>query len=233
MKVVSLPIPSIILAAGPSGIGKTMVIKDLLPNLDNTFLLEKDSVVEDFLHSNPFNDPGRIDQKILFHSDQYRQWLRNQTYASMLRVAMTNAKLGKSTILDSCWIGWLKDYNGPYSLTRRIANFFDQKDLRNIRIPILYFYCQDSEIVKKRLVQRAKEDPKTYDRDWPKIKDNKSWQRQIEKEPTGLFGDLRNYRDIFYIDKSKDWSGNETKKQLKDILIFLSQKRTLGDSGLV
>lgn len=229
-----LPNPMIILAAGAPGVGKTTVLKSILPKMENVSFLGKDDLAEDFLHSNPFQDPMAEDVRLSFHDPLYKSMIKNQVYASMFRIAMANAKLGKSTILDACWIGWLKDPTGPYSLARRLANFFDYSDLRNVRMPILYFYCDDHRIVKKRLQERAKNDKAAHDRDWPKIADNKSWQEQIEKEPTKKFGDLNLYRDILFVDRSKEWEGNEIKDTTEAIFSFLCHSgiKTLGNSGI-
>lgn len=230
----SLPVGSIILVAGSPGVGKTFAIKEILPKINNVYLLEKDNLVEDFFHSNPFFDSDKQDKKISFHDKQYKDWIRNQGYASMFRIAMANAKLGISTILDACWIGWLKDRYGKYSLAKRIVNFFDKEDREKIRIPILYFYCPDDKIVKRRIQDRIKIDPVACDRDWDKVKDEKSWQEQIRKEPTGLFDELKSYRDILFIDRSNQFRGKEKIEQTERIISFLchSNQRTVGNSGI-
>jgi hypothetical protein len=234
-----LPVPSLILNAGSSGVGKTTVIKDILPDIPGLFLLEKDVYLEQFLHTNPFllhRSDGTMekDARYSFTSPEYARHFRDQAYASMFAIGYQNALLDRSSVLDACYIGWLKDPCGRISLARRVVNMHQSGriDLGRIRMPILFFYVTDSDVVRQRLIRRAEQDPAAKDRDWSKISTPEAWEKQVSKEPVTWFPDLDQYTDLLGIDLTQEYAGEHRGRVRGQILEHLYRGRPIAETGI-
>ena len=226
-------VPSIIFGAGAAGVGKTTVIKQVVRDLTDVFLLEKDVSLESYLHTNPFllrKPDGTLDAdtRYSFSSPEYARHFRDQVYASMFQTGIENTKLGKSTVLDANYVGWLKDPNGRISLARRVANLYAEQQFSSFRMPILFFYVTDPEVVRERIIKRMEHNPAAKDRDWNKVATKEAWQKQIEKEPVTWFSDLDQYNDLLGIDLTEEYHDQRTKVK-KKIVDFLAQQKTLAD----
>ena len=236
---ISIKVPSIILCAGSPGVGKSTVMKDILPCMDNTFLLEKDACLEQYLHANPLNrkivgNKSLEDSKISHKSAFYNEHLRDQVYASMYNIAFQNAIYGKNSILDSSYIKDLKYLDGRESFKSQVYLMLQQTNIspNKFRIPIIYFYATDPEVVKQRLIKRSSVDAQARDRDISKVISEEAWREQISKEPVTLYPELNAYSDICWVNLTEDYDKNKNsiRTQIKE---FLEKNRTFSQTGIL
>jgi len=238
---ISIKIPSIIMCAGSAGVGKSTVIRDIIPHMNNVFLLEKDMCLEELLYTNPLGVKISSDNTVLknerisYNTSFYTESLRDQVYASMYVVAFENAKHGKSTILDANYIKDLKVLKGPKSFYEQIQLMLikTKNDKSKIRIPILYFYVKDSNIVRERMKKRALVNSAAKERDLAKLADDVAWQNQIKKEPVTLYPELNSYKDICLIDLSEEYTGKNRLRVRLQIKKFLEKYITLKQTGIL
>ncbi|HIH24375.1 TPA: ATP-binding protein [Candidatus Woesearchaeota archaeon] len=237
MAKISLSQPTIILCVGAAGIGKTTVIKDVLRDIADTYLLEKDVVLEQFLHTNPFSAPNIADGKddrYPFSSGEYTIYFKNQVYAAMLNIAFANAALGKSTVIDGHYLQWLDVPGGRDGLRNGLRTIYDPDVVASdaFRVCTLFFHVTDSDVVRTRIKARMAHDPAAHDRDAPKVRDDAAWKRLLEKEPAHWQPELDKYADIFGIDLTQDYSGARRAEIKREILAFLQEHRTLEQAGI-
>ena len=174
----------LILVTSPPACGKTFVSKELSKELQPIVYLDKDTVIP--LSKKVFevaNEP--FDRS----SDFFEKWVRDPEYIVTVEFAKEALQYA-----DLCLI------NAPF--TRELAfknphyiKFMEdlQKDLHAIGAKLTVIFVQvDPEIVRQRMIDRAKVDKDAADRDWWKIEQweeynaNRSYDPPAEIMQSGL-----------------------------------------------
>jgi predicted kinase len=174
MEKIELDVPTLILGAGISGSGKTVIMTEVARNVLNSVYISKDTINESFLATvNPSSKGNHIynldGQPILRNSDYYSRNVKFQSYHCMMELAKDNLVLGKHPIVE-----------GNY--TKEIQNGYIDEILNPFFISVphrtkLIFCHADEENIRKRLQDRNSL------RDAEKLKSEESWQAFLKSQP--------------------------------------------------
>ena len=159
-----LPRPTVILACGISGSGKTTFIRALSKVVVDSFWIDKDTINNCFLQ-----DKHGKESLGALTSDHYHDYVKNQTYDGMLKIASVNLDLGKHPIIEG---NYNKQIRGDY-IESVVHKAFSDTDCS---LKIIYCYASEDTIFN-----RIKERNAT--RDAEKLATAEGWAAFMREQP--------------------------------------------------
>ena len=232
--------PTLIIATGIPGTGKSTVLKEFCRRNPSTFYLEKDQLNQAFLVVRPtsqgqipsieqtleeYEKSGKVKPYIFFNGEEmkevsylsefYGRHVRDQTYIGFKKIAEQNLELGKSPVIDCFVSRQAKDHT--------LAGFMAQ--LNNHPIALAHFTVNEN-ILRQRLEERASNDPYAAERDKGKLLNDESWNKFLDEQPV-IWPEMRFYNHAV-IDTStslEESLGNleafvEKRSSMRDELIY-------------
>jgi predicted kinase len=142
MERVVLPRPTLVLGCGIASSGKTTILNEVARVVIDSFWIDKDTLNEAFLHDRNGNC---IEGSIT--SDYYHDYVKNQSYAYMLKEALINIRLGKTPIVEG---NYNRQIRGGY-LESVVIPLFAQEACA---IKIVYCYAPQ-QIIPDSILARA------------------------------------------------------------------------------
>ena len=148
MKKIELPSPTLVLVAGVSSTGKSTLIGDVVPSVQNSFWIEKDLINYAFLRTSDASKTGvgayKMDgPEIPRFGPHYDAFVRRQTYDLMLKLAMANLELGKHPFLEAAYG---KEIQMEY-IDKIVGEFFSEVS-HNLKIILCY---ADPAVIHQRI----------------------------------------------------------------------------------
>lgn len=119
----------LILSTGLAGVGKTTHLREIAQLIPNCVYIDKDLINEAFLGTHSMQ------------SDYYNVHVKMQTYALMIKQALSQLSLGKVVIIDGGVGG---------KLTSVFKNYLDTKEFTT---KVIYFHCS-GETQRERVIER-------------------------------------------------------------------------------
>ncbi len=196
--------PVAVIFAGAPCTGKTTVAKGLCKLIANSFILEKDYISNSFLHMKEVDEggysqivstkeylktcygpevlnktkEGLMSSSIFslpWGSPYYARHVRDQTYQAMIDIANLNLKLGKVPILASIASTHFSEryHNFVYKLLNSFGEY---------KTAMIYMHLPE-EVIRQRMIEAMKFDPKRIGRDGAKVKNDESWKKELKKNP--------------------------------------------------
>ncbi len=204
--------PSLVIATGISGTGKTTTLSELVRQVPNAFILEKDSVNQGQLHvSTEYDERQRLPKfeeyvkkdsvfpdfarevetpfGKMIHVDPknffYARHIRDQAYLVMAEIARTNMDLDKVPVVDCMVIRQIKDGT--------LKTFMEYDKFRGYRVSLFHFIA-DEEDCFQRHVERAQRDKHAAVRDKDKISSREAFHHFVTNVQPMLPEELSQYQ---------------------------------------
>jgi predicted kinase len=204
--------PRLVVLSGLAGTGKSTIVTEVVKELSNSFVLEKDPinqatllvkptsqgklppfetyVAEDTIFpyhardvETPFGKMIEIDPKNEF----YGRHGRDQCYMIMARIAVTNLDLGKIPIIDCFVERQIRDGS--------LGRFMDQPSF-SVYPRYLIHVTADEDDLYQRLANRAQQDPKAAVRDEKNISSKERFHQFLTEEQQLVPQELKNYEHL-------------------------------------
>jgi len=196
--------PIVVIFAGAPCTGKTTAAKGLCRLIGNSFLVEKDDIVDSLLYmgaANEGNFPGLVSSeeylvgcygpnvlggsvsglmsdsifKLPRANPFYLRHVREQSYRAMISISRENLKLGKVMIFSSVVSGYFSNSYAGF-IQKLLDSFVGYKTA------LIYMHLPE-EVLHQRMVEAIGSDPTRKKRDLGKISDDESWQIELKKNP--------------------------------------------------
>jgi predicted kinase len=169
----------LVFIAGTAGVGKSAISKEIARELNNTFLLDRDTVggryTEELL---AFNGLSKNDRDSKF----YHNHCRDLEYETTFQIAIENLNIGKNVIITSPFTkelqqaNWLKEFTKKYRL-------------QGVKVKLIIVTVDSRDTIKQRIVNRA------LDRDYWKVCNWDNYEPSINDVPKYMWG---NDCDVLY-----------------------------------
>lgn len=182
--------PNLIFIIGHAGCGKTTIAKSLA-KIHKSVFLDRDtigSLFVDKMLSMKGLEPDDRDSEI------YHKEFRDIEYAAMLEVAIENLKIGNNVMMIS---PFTKEVNNEVW----IADLIKSNNLENINTKVISVYLSDTEIQRKRIIERNTSRDKWKLENW-----------ELYKEKLNKIEVKWNDVEIYYYDNSFPLSNNSLTK---------------------
>lgn len=154
MEKINLPETTLVFVCGGVAVGKTTLIRSVLPKLRDSLYVDLDAVRDPFLRAPNRNNPYSIKWYLLdgprFHlgSEHYKKNVGIQSYHSTLEVAIDNLAAGFSVIIEGNYLTQIK-----MRYFQEIVIPFLKLNGLAPRIKILFVHA-DRETMAKRIKER-------------------------------------------------------------------------------
>ncbi len=165
----------VIVITGIAGIGKTSFGQQLSEKLDNSVIIDKDTINDAFLRKSsfwkPFPDAYCVSVKPLSRKTAfYLENVRFQTYHCMLKIAQDNLQAGKIPILDG---NYHKEISNGY-LRGFLIPFFE-----NLNSQVKFILCHADEATMRERIEN-----RNAERDSEKLISDKQWKSFLAENPS-------------------------------------------------
>jgi len=175
MEKIRLNHPTLVLWAGVAAVGKTTLLDQVIENVEDAFIIEKDVIADSFLTTHHDSEKEGVSlYKLsgpLIHrpSSHYNAHIKFQHYRCMLALARHNLERGKHPIIDGNFsnlipMRYLEEVIDPF--------FAETEHTRKI------VYCHaPEEVIKKRMEKRGESRDKQF------YETQEAWERYIKERP--------------------------------------------------